>query len=102
MSLSFLFPTIQPVSATADFVWHAEFNSGKCALYYEQPGTGQRLYALPVKDPTLPPPRDTLIKAKLVDPNAEDVFVFIFENVNSIQYNPDLPPEIDIHLRPQN
>lgn len=102
MSLSFLFPTIQPVSATADFVWHAEFNSGKCALYYEQPGTGQRLYALPVKDPTLPPPRDTLIKAKLVDPSAEDVFVFIFNYVDTIKYNPILPPGIDMYLRSPN
>jgi len=88
------------VSATTNFVWHAEFNSGKCALYYEQPGTGQRLYALPVKDPTLPPPRDTLIKAKLVDPSAEDVYVFIFNYVESIKYNPTLPPGIDLYLLP--
>jgi len=81
-------------------VWNAEFKDGLWALYYEPPGM-QRLYALPInfKVPELSPPCDTLIKAKHVDPNVQDVFVFNLSWVDSIKYNPILPFGVDVYLR---
>ena len=81
-------------------MWNTEFKDGRWALYYGPPGT-QRLYALPVKseDPNLSPPRDTPIKAKHVDPNVQDVFVFNFSWVDSIKYNRIMSPGVDVYLR---